>query len=309
MREYNYVGYPCMNHTLRKRNPPLRCNRDMQKKTFEDRGLSYAGELALQNLEDLYKIIQWNVNHGIYFYRCTSKLVPWNSRYSLKSLPNFTEIKKQAKIIGTFIESNSIRLTFHPSHWVKLASPTKSTVNNSVTSLNNHGQWLDLLGLRRSPYYSINIHIGAHYNNKDATAERFRENFEKLSSSAQSRLIVENDDKQSLWGVEELAKEVSAELSIPITFDYHHHQFTDTGLTHQEAFELAKTTWPDGITPITHYSEPKRLHERDATIRPQAHADTITPPQIPLWLLEESHIMLETGNKEQSVKLLHQYFS
>lgn len=75
------LSYACMNLTLRERDPPLRCNRGMQRKTWESRGLDYASELALQNLSDLYAILCWNVDHDIYFYRCTSDLVPWNSQF------------------------------------------------------------------------------------------------------------------------------------------------------------------------------------------------------------------------------------
>jgi len=65
-----------MNHTLRDRDPPVRCNRSMRKATFEERGLTYASELAFQNMTDPQTVLEWNVAHGIGFYRCPSKLVP-----------------------------------------------------------------------------------------------------------------------------------------------------------------------------------------------------------------------------------------
>jgi len=83
------LGYACLNRTLRERDPPLRCNRDMQRKTWEARGLDYAAELARQNLADLYEILQWNLGNDIHFYRCTSDLVPWNSQFDLEALPNY----------------------------------------------------------------------------------------------------------------------------------------------------------------------------------------------------------------------------
>jgi len=80
------LGYPCMNRTLRDREEPLRCNRGMQKATFEERGPAYAAELARKNMRDLRTILEWNRGHGIGFYRVTSTLVPWNSQFELADL-------------------------------------------------------------------------------------------------------------------------------------------------------------------------------------------------------------------------------
>jgi UV DNA damage endonuclease len=195
-----------------------------------------------------------------------------------------------------------MRLTFHPDHWCKLASESDDTVARSVETVEHHGRWLDLMGLPRSPRYAINVHIGAHYGDKAATAERFCDVVAGLSPPARERLTVENDDNESLWSVEELVETVADRVAIPVTFDYHHHAFTDRGLTYREGFELAETTW-HGVRPITHYSEPARLHgEPDA--RPQAHADHVAA--VPGWLRRRSDVMLETGGKEGSLLRLRE---
>ena len=62
---------------------------------------------------------------------------------------------------------------------------------------------------------------------------------------------------------------------MPIVFDYHHHRFCDGGLSEQEALELAISTWPEGITPATHYSEIRSIEQEDDKIRPQAHSDYV----------------------------------
>mgnify|MGYP006440407745 CR=1 FL=1 len=125
----NYIGYPCMNRNLRDRDPPLRANRSLRRKTLESKGLEYVSELVQKNLTDLQKILEWNVEHNIYFYRCTSELVPWNAEYKLEELPEFQEIQRLFVEIGSYIKSHNIRFTFHPDHYVKLASPTDSTVD------------------------------------------------------------------------------------------------------------------------------------------------------------------------------------
>ncbi len=292
------LGYPCMNHTLREHEPPRRCNRGMQKRTWNERGLSYASELTLQNFRDLKHILEWNHDHGISFYRITSDLVPWHSQYDLSELPEYETIRDVAYECGAFAMEHGMRLTFHPSHWCKLASESESTVENSLQDLENHGVWLDLMGLERSPYYSINIHIGAHYGDKEATAERFRAAVRRLSPAVRDRLTVENDDKESLWSVGELVEAVGEPLSVPIVFDYHHHQFTSRGVGYREAFELAASTWPEDVRPITHYSEPARLHG-EPTAKPQAHAETVA--SVPDWLSANSDVMVEAGDKERAI--------
>jgi len=291
------IGYAAMNRTLRERDPPRRCNRDMRKQTWESEGVDRAAELTEQNFRDLRAILSWNREHGIRLYRCSSTLVPWNSRFDLEDLPNFEQVQALARDCGSLVEDCDIRLTFHPSHWCKLASESEDTVARSVESVAHHGRWLDLMGLARSPRYAINVHIGAHYGDKEATAERFCGVVTDLPSRARDRLTVENDDEPSLWSVRELADEVAPRAGIPVTFDYHHHSFTDRGLTYREGFEIARQTWGD-VRPITHYSEPARLHgQPDA--RPQGHSEDVDA--LPSWLRRESDVMIESHGKEQSV--------
>jgi UV DNA damage endonuclease len=167
-----------------------------------------------------------------------------------------------------------------------------------VTALEYHADWLDLLGLARSPYYGINVHIGATYGDKAATAERFRSVVESLSPGARARLTVENDDKPGLWSVPELVSAVEPlSTPVPVVFDYHHHGLADRGLTYREAFERAATTW-DGVQPIAHYSEPARLHGApDAT--PQTHAETVAA--LPAWLADRADVVVEADGKERAV--------
>ncbi len=289
------LGYAAMNHTLRDREPPLRCNRDMRRATFEERGLEYVSELALRNWRDLLAILRWNVDHGIGFYRVTSTLVPWNSQFDLAELPDYEAIGEVAAECGRFVRENGVRLTFHPGYWCRLGSDDPDTRANSVRGVDYHADWLDLMGLARSPYYGINVHVGATYGDKEATAERFRSSVRKLSPGARARLTVENDDKESLWSVPELVAAL-APVDVPVLFDYHHHSFADRGLTYREGFERAAETWGE-VRPATHYSEPARLHGEDA--RPQAHAEF--PARVPGWLAERSDVMVEAGGKERAV--------
>ena len=53
------IGYACINMTLQKTGG-ITTNRGMRQKTFNERGLAYCSELALQNVKDLVSIIKWN---------------------------------------------------------------------------------------------------------------------------------------------------------------------------------------------------------------------------------------------------------
>lgn len=75
----NY-GYCCINTTLQK-SKKITTNRSMIKKTFTERGIEYASELALQNVRDLSHIIKWNHENGIKLFRISSDMFPWMSEY------------------------------------------------------------------------------------------------------------------------------------------------------------------------------------------------------------------------------------
>ena len=74
---------------------------------------------------------------------------------------------------------------------------------------------------------------------------------------------------------EELKEMIYSNIGIPIVFDYHHHPFCTGGQTEQEALETAISTWPEGITPVVHYSESRSEEQKDASIKPQAHSDYV----------------------------------
>ncbi|MFB6194488.1 MAG: UV DNA damage repair endonuclease UvsE [Halobaculum sp.] len=289
------LGYAGLNRTLRERDPPVRANRSMRKKTWESRGLSYASELAVQNFEGLLRILRWNAANDVRFYRCSSKLVPWNSQFALEDLPDYAEIRRLAERCGDLLDREGMRLTFHPDYWCKLASTSADTRDRAKRAVEYHADWLDLLGRDRSAHAAINVHIGATYGDRAATADRFRAAVRDLSPGARARLTVENDDDPNAWGVTELA-DVVEPLDVPVVFDYHHHSFTDRGRSYREGFARAAETWD--VRPIAHYSEPASL--RDPSQKPQAHARFVA--DLPDWLRDAADVMIEADGKERAVR-------
>ena len=303
------LGYACINMQLsypqkyggqEKGVLPITTGRSMIKRTFESKGLDYASELALANAKDLDKIIDWNILNGFNFFRITSGLAPWKSEYNWTDLKDLDEIKMYLHSAGVKAKTHNLRITSHPGPFNVLTSPHQHVVDNCVNDLTMHGDVFDMMGLTRTHFNKINIHIGGAYGDKPASMERFCKNFNLLPESVKSRLTVENDDKASMYSVKELYHGVYNVIGVPIVFDYHHHKFCDGGLGEQEALELAISTWPEGITPATHYSESRREEQGDDTIRVQAHSDYIYD-KIDTYG-NDIDIMVEAKRKELAVQ-------
>jgi len=269
----NY-GYCCINTTLQK-SDKITTNRTMVKRTFAEKGIVYASELALANVKDLVKIINWNNRQGIKLFRISSDMFPWMSEYKLSDLPDYDKIVNVLRGAGQIAMENGQRLTFHPGPFDVLASTTQSVVNKCIRDLNQHGEIMDLMGLPRTPHAAINIHVNTTQGGKEAAMQRFCDNFWLLDASVRTRLVVENDDKESQYTVEDLYKTLHAKINIPITFDYHHHWCHPGELTQEEALKLASTTWPKGVKQLVHYSSCQMIHENTDQTNKRAHADYI----------------------------------
>ena len=264
------VGYCCINTELHKRK--ITTNRSMIQRTFKEKGLKYASQLALQNSADLIKILAWNANNNVKVFRISSGIFPWGSEYSLTSLPDYFAIASNLAQAGKLAKDTNQRITAHPDHFVKLGSAKPNVVDNSIKDLELHSEVFDLMGLAASPYNALNIHVGMNFSSD--VINRWIAAYHRLSPNCRARLVVENDDKASAFSALQLFTHLFSDINIPITFDYFHHEFHTDGLTTQHAAELAAGTWPDGITPLFHYSESKNLNE-GAKGNPRAHADYV----------------------------------
>ena len=268
------LGYACINSTLQAAGG-ITTNRGMRQKTFNERGLPYVSELALQNVKDLENIVKWNEEMGIKLFRMSSDLFPWMTFYEFEQLPDYPMIDVYLKNIGALAEKYGQRLTFHPSHFNALGSPNPVVVEKAIKELNKHSEIMDIMGLSATVYNKINIHVGGAYGDKKSTLERWINNYYLLDPNTQMRLTIENDDKANMYSVKELYKGISEQCGVPIVFDYFHHKFCTGGLSEQEALELAVSTWPKDIVPCTHYSESRRKEHLDESIKAQAHSDLI----------------------------------
>ena len=286
------LGYACINMTLGEKG--ITTNRSMIKKTFMEKGIQYAGELALKNVCDLWTVVQWNIDNDIRLYRMSSDIFPWASEYSIESLPQYDAIRDMLRQIGHIATINDVRIGCHPGPFNVLCSPNPQVVQNTIKDLETHAQIFDMMGLSQTPYNKINIHCNGTYGDKIASMQRFCDNFAKLSDSVKSRLTVENDDKASMYTVKDLMY-IHERIGIPIVFDYHHHSIHNEGMSERDALAMAVETWGN-IKPVVHYSSSKQKETGNPKDKLQAHAD---------YILEEINtygfdvgIMLECKAKE-----------
>ena len=302
------LGYACINMHLSDapKSQRITTNRSMIKRTFAERGLPYASELALANCRDLLTILKWNHRHDIHFFRLSSDIFPWASEYQLSDLPDFDDICLALQEAGDFAHDNGHRITSHPGPFNKLTSPRESVVLNTIRDLEIHGEVFDMLGLPRSPYAKLNIHVGAHYNDKPMAIDNFCRNFERLSDAVQSRLTVENDDKPSLYSTRELVEDVHSRIGIPVVHDIHHHEFCTGGLSNPDALALAVSTWGDH-KPVVHYSQSRPIEQNDPKIRANAHSDSYWTA-VDTWG-HDVDVMLECKHKEIGLFKMRQLLS
>lgn len=293
-------GYCCINLTLGegKGSSRVTTNRSMVKKTFEEKGIPFASEIALLNCLDLVKIIRWNNESGIRMYRMSSDIFPWYSEYEFCDLPHFEEIKIVLAEAGSIAKSGDQRITFHPSPYSVLASQKEEVVLKAIKDLRQHAEIMDLMGLDQTHFYPINVHVYTSQPSKEEAASRFCKNFELLTESVKKRLVVENDDKKSGFTPLELYELVFKKIGVPITYDFLHHKCNPSSLDEGKALKLCLSSWPDGTNPIVHYSDSRKQWE-DSSCKDLAHSD---------WLYEkiqnyglEFDVELEVKMKEKAL--------
>lgn len=264
------LGYACINMTLADKK--ISINRGLILKTFKTKGLDYVSDLIILNVNDLIKILEWNEEHNIKNYRMSSDMFPFLGFYELQKLPKYCRIKNLMKTAGRLAKKYECKLSFHPSQFNCLASPTPEVVEKTIYELEQHSKLMDLMELDATHLYNINIHIGGVYGNKQETMERFIINFNRLSDTLKNRLTLENDDSKNGYTVKDLFY-VYEKTGIPIVFDTLHFYCNPGDMTYEESFNLAYSTWKDSIPEIHHASSKKLYEDKSKTLK--THADFI----------------------------------
>lgn len=279
------IGYPCINNSI-----GCTANSTFRLSSYSEQLLK---EKIKNNLDCLLKILKYNKNKGILFFRISSDIIPFAS-HPICIFEWQKYFNKEFSDLGEYITKNNMRISMHPDQFVLLNSPKPEVVERSIAELEYHCEVLDLMGLDNTA--KVQIHIGGAYGDKKIAVERFVMNYDRLPKQIKKRLVIENDDR--IYTLAD-CMQTSKITGIPVLFDFFHHACLSNGERISDAVKTASKTWKkdDGIL-MTDYSsqEPKK--------RKGTHAKRIDLKDFSRVLSESKEtdfdIMLEIKDKEKS---------
>jgi UV DNA damage endonuclease len=145
------------------------------------------------------------------------------------------------------------------------------------------------------------LHLGGTFGDKEATIDRFRENYQSLSKSIQNRLVLENDDVS--WSVHDLLP-LCEELNIPLVLDFHHHNIIFDSSQVREGTQDIISLYPRIKATWDRKQMRQKMHYSEATApavtgreRRKHNARPLTLPPC----ANDMDLMIEAKDKEQAV--------
>lgn len=250
-------------------------------------------ETARINLERLNRILRWNVEHGILFYRISSDLIPFAS-HPICKLDWKQELKKEFSEVGDYVKANNIRLADHASHFTVLSSQNPKTHNDSLLMLEYMAQMFDLMGLDKS--HKLQVHLGGAFGSKVESIRRTIKAIDALPNEVRKRLAIEHEER--VFGIEDCF-EVHLETGVPVVFDTLHHEVAEAKRDFWFDFDAALATWSyEGTKPMIDYSN------QESGKRPGAHSDSVDAIKFAAFMRDlqprDVDIMLEVKDKDIS---------
>jgi UV DNA damage endonuclease len=279
------IGYPCINWRI-----GCKGDRTFRLKSYSEERLT---STVQNNLDCLVRMLQFNAENDILFFRITSDLVPFASHPVCQfDWQHFFAEKFQE--IGELVRHHNMRISMHPDQFVLLNPVDKGIFQRSANELLYHAEILDLMGLDASA--KIQIHLGGVYGDRAKSMSRFVERYAEIGQSIRRRLVLENDESSYSLGD---CLSVSAETGIPVLFDVFHHETNNHQETILEAFRAFTKTWkPEDGLPMVDYSSQQEGKPRGS------HAASIDPKHFERFLAAtrpfDFDVMLEIKDKEAS---------
>ena len=139
------LGYACLTKTLD--NVTSSSSLSYTNYLKNENKLQKLDEVIISNLEDLEKIIDYNIANDIHFYRLSSKIIPLATHKDVE----FDYIDKYQDFydrIGEKIKKSNMRVDFHPDQFCVLNSTNKDVVENSFRILEYHYNILEALKIK-----------------------------------------------------------------------------------------------------------------------------------------------------------------
>jgi len=207
-------------------------------------------EIIKTNLNNLEKIITYNIRNNIHFYRMSSALFPLATHPKVKY--DISIYKEKLENIGKLINSNNMRVDIHLDQFCVLNSTNKDVVNSTINIIKFYKNMLDMMNLKT---YMV-MHIGSSVFGKEKSIQRFIKNFNKLDDETKNMIILENDDKT--YNIKDVLY-ICKKVNIPMVLDYHHHKCNNDNIDIKKYIKEIFDTWK--TTPKVHLSSPKSKKE------------------------------------------------
>jgi UV DNA damage endonuclease len=279
------IGYPCINRSIGCRtDQKFRLSSYTEERFFT----TVAG-----NLSCLRRILSWNTEKQILFFRISSDIIPFAS-HPVCTFPWQEQFSDEFRLIGDYITESGIRISMHPDQFIILNSADDRIVSRSIAELAYHAELLDLMGLDSSA--KIQLHVGGLYGNRTESISRFIRVYATLDPMIGRRLVIENDE-QRFSAADCLL--IHDETGAPVLFDVFHHTCKNNGEDISAMLYRIRKTWRrrDG-TPMVDYSS------QHPSKRQGGHAEHIDIGDFRKFLeISKPHdmdIMLEIKDKEAS---------
>lgn len=264
----------------------------------EDR-LKKLKEVTYSNIEALEKILRYNIDNSIHFYRMTSNFIPLATHPDVM-WDYLKYFKKDLEYIGKLIKDNNLRVDAHPDQFNVINSDRESVVENTLRTLNMQ---VDLFEAMNYEQGKLVIHIGGAKGGKDIALDRFINNLKNFPKRITDRLILENDDKT--FNAKEVLQ-ICERTNLPMVFDIHHHNCNNCEEDIKSLLPQIFKTWEDEeLVPKIHFSSPREF-EKD-----RKHADYIDANRFLEFIYKAKEsvnkdfdIMIEAKKKDIALNIL-----
>lgn len=264
----------------------------------EDR-LKKLKEVTYSNIEALEKILRYNIDNSIHFYRMTSNFIPLATHPDVM-WDYLKYFKKDLEYIGKLIKDNNLRVDAHPDQFNVINSDRESVVENTLRTLNMQ---VDLFEAMNYEQGKLVIHIGGAEGGKDIALDRFINNLKNVPKRITDRLILENDDKT--FNAKEVLQ-ICERTNLPMVFDIHHHNCNNCEEDIKSLLPQIFKTWEDEeLVPKIHFSSPREF-EKD-----RKHADYIDANRFLEFIYKAKEsvnkdfdIMIEAKKKDITLNIL-----
>ena len=208
------LGLCCINTELRNQKIPIYCSRTCIRKNFS---VEKAKELALSNVKDISKLIEWNKEHNIRCLRLSSDMFPhFTDKETEKYTIDFTQ--DELKKAGDLANELKHRIVMHPGQYNQVGAKDKNVFYKTLEDLSHHADILDSMNIDNNGV--LIVHGGGTYGDKENTIRRWIEQFDELPRNVKNRLVIENCERQ--YSTRDCLN-ISEEIKIPVVFDFHHY--------------------------------------------------------------------------------------